>query len=101
MIKKLLVGGTVALVGAFIGALIEQMAHQWDENVADYNSLLEKCNEMSDFIDSCDFYEYKDPKATDKTNRYSTEEQTMSDGTKFKIKHDAATGFSVLSCEEA
>lgn len=56
MINKFLIGGAITLAGAFFGALVEQMSHQWDENVADYNSLLEECNRMSDFIDNHDFY---------------------------------------------
>lgn len=51
MIKKILIGGAVTLAGAFIGALVEEMSHQWNGMVDDYNDLLCKDQELMDFVD--------------------------------------------------
>ena len=64
MIKKLLVGGAITLFGTFVGALVEQMAHQWDnmvdehnQLVDDYNDLLRKDQQLIDFMDKHVFNE--------------------------------------------
>ena len=64
MIKKILVGGAITLFGTFVGALVEQMAHQWnsmvDEHnqlVDDYNDLLRKDQQLIDFMDKHVFNE--------------------------------------------
>ncbi len=57
MIKKILIGGAVTLAGAFLGALVEQMAHEWDSMADDYNDLLRKDQKLMDFVDNHDFYE--------------------------------------------
>ena len=97
MLKQLLITGGIALVGY----VVNEMRKEYDKNVNDYNNLLDKYNEMSDFIDKCDFYNYKDSKSNDENSRYVTEVQTMPDGSKREIKHDAATGFSIISYQDA
>ena len=64
MLKKILIGGAITLVGAFFGALVEQMAHGWDsmadehnQLVDDYNDLLRKDQELMDFVDKHVFNE--------------------------------------------
>jgi len=57
MIKKILIGGAVTLAGAFIGALVEEMSHQWNGMVDDYNDLLCKDQELMDFVDKHVFNE--------------------------------------------
>lgn len=64
MINKFLVGGAITLAGAFFGALVEQMAHEWDsmadehnQLVDDYNDLLRKDQELMDFVDKHVFNE--------------------------------------------
>ena len=47
MLKKLLITGGVALVGY----VINEMRKEYDKNVKDYNTLLDRCTEMSNFID--------------------------------------------------
>ncbi len=97
MFKKLLITGGIAL----LGYVINDVRKEYDKNVNDYNNLLDKYNEMSDFISKCDFYNYKDSKANDANSRYITEVQTLSDGTKCNIKRDVTSGFSVISCKDA
>ena len=97
MLKQLLITGGIALVGY----VVNEMRKEYDKNVNDYNNLLDKYNEMSDFIDKCDFYNYKDSKSNDENSRYVTEVQTMSDGSSLQIKHDAATEFSIISYKDA
>lgn len=97
MLKKLLITGGVALVGY----VVNEMRKEYDKNVNDYNNLLDRCNEMSDFINKCDFYNYKNPKANDENSRYVTEIQTMPDGSKRKIKKDLASGISIISVMDA
>ena len=69
MLKKLLITDGVALVGY----VINEMRKEYDKNVKDYNTLLDRCAEMSNFIDKCNFYNYKAPKANDENSRYVTE----------------------------
>ncbi len=57
MINKFLVGGAITLVGAFFGALVEQMSHDWDSMADDYNDLLRKDQELMDFVDKHVFNE--------------------------------------------
>ena len=97
MFKKLLIMGGIALVGY----VINEVRKQYDENVNDYNDLVDKYNEMSDFIQNCNFYTYKNPKSTDENTRFYTESQTMPDGSKLNVKHDKASGFSIISYEDA
>ena len=63
MFKKLLITGGIALAGY----VINEVRKQYDKNVNDYNELVDRYNEMSDFMDNCNFYTYKNPKASDKT----------------------------------
>lgn len=44
MINKFLIGGAITLAGAFFGALVEQMSHDWDSMADDYNDLLRKAD---------------------------------------------------------
>ena len=97
MFKKLLITGGITLVGY----VINEVRKEYDKNVNDYNNLLDKCNEMSNFINKCDFYNYKDSKANDKNSRYINEVQTMPDGSKCNIKRDVASGFSVITYKDA
>ena len=76
MLKKLFITGGVVLVGY----VINEMRKEYDKNVKDYNTLLDRCTEMSNFIDKCNFYNYKAPKANDENSSCVTEVQTMSDG---------------------
>ena len=69
MLKKLLITGGVTLVGY----VVNEMRKEYDKNVNDYNKLLDRCTEMSNFIDKCNFYNYKVPKANDENSRYVTE----------------------------
>ena len=56
---------------------------------------------MSNFIDKCDFYNYKAPKANDENSRCVTEVQTMPDGSHRSIKRDVASGFSIITYKNA
>ena len=47
MLKQLLITGGIALVGY----VVNEMRKEYDKNVNDYNNLLDKYHEMSDFID--------------------------------------------------
>ena len=62
MLKKILIGGAVALGGTFVTALIAA----YQQNVEDYNKLLKEANVMNDFIKNHDFYEK--PKESDSPN---------------------------------
>ena len=97
MLKKLLITGGVALVGY----VINEMRKEYDKNVKDYNTLLDRCTEMSNFIDKCDFYNYKDPKANDEKSHCVTEVQTMLDGSQRNFKRDVASGFSIITYKNA
>ena len=97
MLKKLLITGGIALVGY----VVNEIRKEYDKNVDDYNNLLDRYNEISDFINKCDFYNYKNPKENDVNSRFVTEVQTMSDGSKRKIKKDLASGISVISVMDA
>ena len=70
MIKKILIGGAITLVGSFLGALVEEMSHQWNDMVEehnqlvdDYNDLLRKDQQLIDFMDKHVFNE--EPAAQD------------------------------------
>ena len=93
MLKKLLIAGGIALAGY----VINEVRKQYDQNVEDYNNLADKYNEMSEFIQKCDFYNYKNPKSNDKNSRYVNEVQTMPDGSQYNVKSDVATGISIIS----
>ena len=97
MLKKLLITGGIALAGY----VINEVRKQYDKNVNDYNTLVERYNEISDFMDNCNFYTYKNPNASDKTTRYVTETQTRQDGSIQIITHDRATGFTIISSKDA
>ena len=97
MLKKLLITGGIALAGY----VINEVRKQYDKNVNDYNALVDRYNEMSDFMDNCNFYTYKNPKASDKNTRFVTETQTRQDGSIQNIKHDRATGFTTISSKDA
>ena len=93
MLKKLLITGGIGL----LVYVVNYMRKEYDKNVDDYNDLIDSYNEMSDFIQGCDFYNYKDPKATDKNTRYIKESHVMEDGSTQTITHDVATGFSIIT----
>lgn len=97
MFKKLLITGGIALAGY----VINEVRKQYDKNINDYNALVDRYNEMSDFMDNCNFYTYKNPKASDKNTRYVTETQTRQDGSIQTVKHDRATGFTIISSKDA
>ncbi len=97
MLKKLLIAGGVGLA-AYV---INQMRKEYDKNVEDYNNLLDKCNEMSDFIQECDFYKYQDEKDSDENSRYHTETSVNQDGSEQVVIRDAATGFSLIKTKDA
>ena len=81
MLKNLLITGGIALAGY----VINEVRKQYDKNVNDYNELVDRYNEMSDFMDNCNFYTYKNPKASDKNTRFVTESQTRH-GNQFSCK---------------
>ena len=62
MLKKILIGGAIALGGTFVTALIAA----YQQNVEDYNKLLKEANVMNEFIKNHDFYEK--PKESDSPN---------------------------------
>lgn len=93
MLKKLLITGGISLVVY----VINYMRKEYDKNVEDYNNLIDKYNEMSDFINDCDFYRYHDSADSDSTRRYVKETFDMPDGSKQTVTHDVATGFSIIS----
>ncbi len=97
MFKKLLITGGIALAGY----VINEVRKQYDKNVADYNDLVDRYNEMSNFMKECDFYTYKNSKSTDKNTRFVTETQTRQDGSIQTVKHDRATGFTIISSNDA
>ena len=93
MIKKLLITGGIGLV-AYV---LNYMRKEYDKNVEDYNNLVDKFNEMSDFIQDCDFYKYHDSADSDSNKRYITETFDMPDGSKQTVTRDVASGFSIIS----
>lgn len=97
LLKKLLITGGVALVGY----VINEMRKEYDKNVKDYNTLLDRCTEMSNFIDKCNFYNYKALKANDEKSHCVTEVQTMPDGSYRSFKRDVASGFGIITYKNA
>ena len=97
MFKKLLISGGIALAGY----VINEVRKQYDKNVNDYNALLDRYNEMLDFMDNCHFYTYKKLDASDKNTRFVTDSQTRQDGSIQTVKHDRATGFTIISSKDA
>lgn len=97
MLKKLLITGGIALVGY----VVNEVRKQYDKNVEDYNNLLDKYNEMSDSINNGNFYDNKKSNVKNDDSRYVTEIQTMSDGSKCKIKKDLTSGISMISVMDA
>ena len=97
MLKKLLITGGIALVGY----VVNEVRKQYDKNVEDYNNLLDRYNEMSDSINNGNFYNNKKSNIKNDNSRYVTEIQTMSDGSKCKIKKDLASGISIISVMDA
>ena len=97
MLKKLLITGGIALVGY----VVNEVRKQYDKNVEDYNNLLDRYNEMSDSINNGKFYNNKKSNIKNDNSRYVTEIQTMSDGSKCKIKKDLDSGISIISVMDA
>lgn len=97
MLKKLLITGGIALVGY----VVNEVRKQYDKNVEDYNNLLDRYNEMSDSINNGNFYDNKKSNVKNDNSRYVTEIQTMSDGSKCKIKKDLDSGISMISVMDA
>lgn len=97
MFKKLLITGGIALVGY----VVNEVRKQYDKNVEDYNNLLDRYNEMSDSINNGNFYDNKKSNVMNNNSRYVTEIQTMSDGSKCKIKKDLTSGISMISVMDA
>lgn len=90
MLKKLLITGGIALAGY----VINEVRKQYDKNVNDYNDLADRYNEMSEYIQGNNYY-------TGKNNRFVTETYDRDDGSKIDVKHDRASGFSVISLKNA
>ena len=97
MIKKILITSGIGLAVY----LVNYMRKEYDKNVADYNHLVDKYNEMSDFVQDCDFYTYKDPSSSDKNSRYISEKEILSDGSELTTTRDVATGFSLITNKDA
>lgn len=97
MLKKILITGGIALVGY----VVNEVRKQYDKNVEDYNNLLDRYNEMSDSINNGNFYNNKKSNIKNDNSRYVTEIQTMSDGSKCKIKKDLDSGISIISVMDA
>ena len=97
MLKKLLITGGIALVGY----VVNEVRKQYDKNVEDYNNLLDRYNEMSDSINNGNFYNNKKSNIKNDNSCYVTEIQTMSDGSKCKIKKDLDSGISIISVMDA
>lgn len=97
MLKKLLITGGIVLVGY----VVNEVRKQYDKNVDDYNNLLDRYNEMSDSINNGNFYNNKKSNIRNDNSRYVTEIQTMSDGSKCKIKKDLDSGISIISVMDA
>ena len=97
MLKKLLITGGIALVGY----VVNEVRKQYDKNVEDYNNLLDRYNELSDSINNGNFYNNKKSNIKNDKSRYVTEIQTMSDGSKCKIKKDLDSGISIISVMDA
>ena len=97
MLKKLLITGGIALVGY----VVNEVRKQYDKNVEDYNNLLDRYNEMTDSINNGNFYNNKKSNIKNDNSRYVTEIQTMSDGSKCKIKKDLDSGISIISVMDA
>ena len=97
MLKKLLITGGIGLA-AYV---VNYMRKEYDKNVSDYNNLLDRYNEMSDFVQECDFYKYRDSSSNDVKSRYVNETQDMSDGSKQTITRDVATGFRLITTKRA
>ena len=97
MLKKLLITGGIALVGY----VVNEVRKQYDKNVEDYNNLLDRYNEMSESINNGNFYNNKKSNIKNDNSRYVTEIQTMSDGSKCKIKKDLDSGISIISVMDA
>ncbi len=97
MLKKLLITGGIALVGY----VVNEVRKQYDKNVEDYNNLLDRYNEMSDSINNGNFYNNQKSNIKNDNSRYVTEIQTMSDGSKCKIKKDLDSGISIISVMDA
>ena len=97
MLKKILVGGTVAILGGMTAYVINEMRKEWDKMVSDYNDL-------ADFINKCDFYEYRDGSAKsegDQKHRFKTETQEVKNGGSCTVLRDKVSGFRVYSYERA
>ncbi len=90
MLKKLLITGGIALAGY----VINEVRKQYNKNVNDYNDLADRYNEMSEYIQGNNYY-------TSKNNRFVTETYDRDDGSKIDVKHDRASGFSVISLKDA
>ena len=97
MLKKFLITGGIALVGY----VVNEVRKQYDKNVEDYNNLLDRYNELSDSINNGNFYNNKKSNIKNDNSRYVTEIQTMSDGSKCKIKKDLDSGISIISVMDA
>lgn len=97
MLKKIFVGGAVAILGGMTAYVINEMRKEWDKMVYDYNNLAE-------FVDKCDFYEYKDGSTKsegDQKYRFETEKREDKNGGTCIVRHDKASGFSLYSYERA
>ena len=97
MLTKLLITGGIGLA-AYV---VNYMRKEYDKNVSDYNNLLDRYNEMSDFIQGCDFYTYQDSSSKDENTRFVKETHDMSDGSKQTVTRDVATGFSLVTNKRA
>lgn len=85
MLKKLLIAGCIGLVTY----VINEVRKQYDQNVNDYNTLLEKYNNLTSSDSEKD------------NSRYQKETEVMPDGSEQIITRDITTGFSLIATKGA
>ena len=85
MLKKLLIAGGIGLVTY----VINEVRKQYDQNVNDYNTLLEKFNNLTSSDSEKD------------NSRYQKETEVMPDGREQIITRDITTGFSLITTKGA
>lgn len=69
-ISKINVGGIGTLVASQIIYALNEVRKQYDTNVKDYNNLVNKYNELAEFIDNHDFYYQKEKTKPSIINEY-------------------------------
>lgn len=86
MLKKLLIAGGIGLAVY----LVNTIRKEYDKNVNDYN-------ELSDFVQQCNFYTYKNRFSSDENSRFKKTTKIMPDGSKQTVTRDIVTGFQSTS----